>query len=203
MPRIRFVAALAAALTLALAGVASAAVTKVTGGTTQLTVSSGALTLLTDNHITPKVLAPATLSGATVTFPISGGHLNTTNLHGVINHRGGIELSNGTKSVTLRSPTLISSSSGVSLDALVRGKTVRRCHRVGGPRHRRMICTTVVRYHTARIARVTNLKLTNGTATGTVNITQFTANAINALAGKNVATAGAVLGTATVKPTLA
>ncbi len=201
MPRFRIVAALAAATTLALAGVASAAVTKVTGGTTQITVSSSAVALLAGNQITPKALAPATVSGATIAFPISGGHLNAKN-YGVINHRGGLALSKGTKTLTLRSPTLISTRAGVSLFALVRGQTVRRCHRVGGPRHRRLTCTTVVRYHSDRIARVTDVKVTNGTATGTVNITQFTANAINALAGKDVATSGTVLGTATIKPTL-
>jgi hypothetical protein len=40
------------------------------------------------------------------------------------------------------------------------------------------------------------------TATGTLQTTAFTAKAINSLAGKNVAAAGAMLGTATIAPTL-
>ena len=40
------------------------------------------------------------------------------------------------------------------------------------------------------------------TATGTVNITAFTARAVNRLAGKHVVSAGAVLGTASTTPTL-
>jgi hypothetical protein len=47
------------------------------------------------------------------------------------------------------------------------------------------------------------MSLGNGTATGTINITQFTANVINRLAGKSVITAGTAIGTATITPTLA
>jgi hypothetical protein len=188
---------------IAFAGVASAAVTKVTGGSTQLVVSDTALALLTNNHTTPSALAPASLSGATLTFPISGGRLNTASLRGIVNHRGGLELTNGTATVSLRRPTIVSNRAGVSLYALVRGRVVRRCQRIGGHVHRHLVCDTTVRYHTARIARVTALSVSNGTATGTINITQFTASVINRLAGKSVITAGTAIGTATITPTLA
>ncbi|MGZ6617382.1 MAG: hypothetical protein ACXVFQ_23535, partial [Solirubrobacteraceae bacterium] len=62
-------------------------------------------------------------------------------------------------------------------------------------------CVTVVRWHTAKIAKVTNVKVTGTTASGTVTITDATAKLINKLAGKSVVSAGAVLGTATVSPT--
>jgi hypothetical protein len=202
MPRIRMVVAVAAALALAGAGVATAAVTKVTGGTTQITVSSAAQTLLSDNHIAASVIAPATQSGATITFPIAGGRLNAKNLHGAIVHRGGIRFSNGTATVSLRAPTIISKGSGASLYALVRGKTVLHCRRAGVLRHRHVVCTSVVRYRSARLARITKVQVSGSTATGTVAITQVTADAINRLAGKNVAAAGDVLGTVTVTPTL-
>ena len=202
MPRIRTVAAVAVALALGVAGVATAAVTKVTGGSTQIRVSSAAQTLLTSNHISTSVLAPATQSGATITFPIATGRLNTKNLHGTIVHKGGIQLSNGTATVTLRAPTLISSRAGASLYALVRGKTVLRCAHAGVLHRRHVVCTSVVRWRTARVARITNVQVSGSTATGTVTITTVTADAINRLAGKDVAAAGDVLGTATVTPTL-
>jgi hypothetical protein len=202
MSRIRIVAALAATLSLAGASVAQAASSHITGGTTQITASSAAATLLANNHITVTPIAPATASGATFTFPISGGTLNPTTLHGVIFHKGGLTVSNGTKSVSLRRPTLVSSKAGVSIYALVRGRVERSCHRLG--RHGlRLRCHVIVRLNTARIARVTNASVSGGKATGTVNITAFTADLINRLAGKKVATAGDVLGTGTVAPTLA
>jgi hypothetical protein len=201
MSRVRIVTATAVAVSLAFASVALAAGSKVTGGSTNVTASSGAVTLLTNNHITVTPLAPATASGATFTFPITGGKLNTKTLRGVIRHGGGLALSNGVKKITLRRPTIVSTKHGVVLDALVRGRSQRVCHRSGN-HHFTKHCVIIIRVVTARIARVTGLSVNNGTATGTVNITAFTASAINRLAGKHVASAGAVLGTASTTPTL-
>jgi hypothetical protein len=69
------------------------------------------------------------------------------------------------------------------------------------PNHRRTHVRRV-RHHVARIATVTDVKVTGGSATGTVNITAATAGLVNLLAGKHVVSAGQVLGTATVTPTL-
>ena len=52
MTRIMKLVALTAVLSLVLAGVALAAFTKVTGGTTTLTASDAAAKVLSDNHIT-------------------------------------------------------------------------------------------------------------------------------------------------------
>ena len=189
------------AFALVLPGVASAASTKVTGGTTQITASDAAAKLLSDNHITVAPLSPATAAGTTFTFPIAGGSVNTKTLHGVIRHKGGLSLSNGTQTVNLRQPTVTSTKQGVSIYALVRGRTIRVCHRAGRF-HLHARCVTIVRWHTARIAKVTDVKVTGTTASGTVKITETTAKLINKLAGKSVVSAGAVLGTATVAPTL-
>ena len=201
MNRIRAIALASTAFALVVPGVASAAQTKVTGGTTQVTASAAAAKLLSDNSITVKALSPATASGTTFTFPIAGGFVNTKTLHGVIRHKGGLSLSNGKQTVALRQPTVTSTKQGVSLYALVRGRTIRVCHRVGRF-HLRARCVTVVRWHTARIAKVTDVQVNGTTATGTVNITDATAKLINKLAGKSVVSAGAVLGTATISPTL-
>jgi hypothetical protein len=199
MSRFRMLIAITAVAALTFTSFAVAAVTKVTGGTTQITVSSAVSGALSANHITVAALAPATASGTTFTFPISRGHLNTQNLRGVIVHNGGLSLSNGTKTVRLRKPTIVSTKSGVSLFALVRGRTVRSCHHVAKHRVR---CVSVTRTVTERIARVTGVKTTSSSATGNVDLTAFSARAINALAGKKIASAGTTIGTATVTPKL-
>jgi hypothetical protein len=197
MTRTRTIAALASAATLAVPGVASAA--KVTGGTTQITASADAAKVLSDNHITVTPLAPATASGTTFTFPIAGGELNKS-LHGFIRHNGGISLTNGSKTVNLRKPEIVSTKRGVSMLALVRRPPVRVCHVRRHPR--RIRCVSVARFRTERIATVSDVKVSNGTATGTVHISAATAGLVNLLAGKHVVSAGDVLGTATTTPTV-
>lgn len=201
MSRILKVAALTAVLALAFAGIALAAFTKVTGGTTTITASTAATSLLAANHITVSPLAPATASGSSVTFPISGGRLNLKTDRGVIRHKGGISLSNGTKTVRLRNPVIVSDRHGVSVWAVVRGHVSHICRHVGA-HGVRVHCIIVAKLRTARIARVSNVSVANGKATGTVHITAFTARVVNRLAGKHVVSAGAVLGSATVAPTV-
>ncbi len=146
-------------------------------------------------------LAPTSASGTTFTFPITGGRFNTSTLRGFIRHSGGLSLSNGNKQVTLRRPTVVSTKHGVVLDALGRGRSHRVCHVVGNHQFSKR-CLVVTRLVTARIARITDAGISNGTAAGTVNISAFTARAVNRLAGKHVVSAGAVLGTARTAPTL-
>jgi hypothetical protein len=68
--------------------------------------------------------------------------------------------------------------------------------------HAHFKCVRIVRWTTVRVARVTDVTVADGQASGTVKITAFTAHLINRLAGKKVAAPGDVLGTATVAPTL-
>lgn len=202
MSRVRIAAAAVAAVaSLAFAGSALANGSKVTGGSTKVTASAAAAALLTSNHITVAPLAPTTASGTAFTFPITGGKFNTNTLRGLIRHGGGLSLSNGTRQVTLRRPTVVSTKHGVVLDALVRGPSHGVCHVVGKHQFKKR-CLVVTRLVTARIARITDASISNGTATGTVNISAFTAREVNRLAGKHVVSAGAVLGTASTTPTL-
>jgi hypothetical protein len=201
MSRVRKTAALAAVVTLVPAGVALASVTRVTGGSTQVTVSAAAAKVLSDNHVTVTPVAPATAASQTFTFPIAGGALNAK-LHGFIRQQGGLSVSNGTKTVTLRKLTIISTKHGATIDALVRGRVAHVCRRFGS-HHLRLRCLVVTRPVTVRIARLTNVQVSsNNTATATVNVTAFSAAVVNRLAGKHVVTAGATLGTATISPTL-
>ena len=199
MPRVRYVAVLAAVLALAVAGVASAATAaRVTGGTTKVTLSAAALSALTANKITARVVKPAKVTGATVTFPITGGRLNTKTLIGVIRHSGGIAFVKGKNALALLRPTISSTKAGVSLSALVIKGHVRRCHKVHGKR----VCKVIVTYTSVRVANVTGVKLSNGKVTGTLKLTAAAAAALNKVAGKKVFAAGVVLGTAVVAPTL-
>jgi hypothetical protein len=200
MARIRMLVALTAAAALAVPSAAAAAVSQVTGGTTQVTISSTVASALTADHLTVTPLAPATVSGSTFTFPIARGHLNK-NLRGVIYHRGGLAISNGTLTVRLRRLTLVSDRGGVFLRSLVAGPTTRTCH-VHGRHHQRLRCVTRTRLVTKRIATLTDVTVSGTTATANVTLTAAAAKEINVLAGKSIASAGTVLGTATVTPQL-
>jgi hypothetical protein len=192
MSRTRSFAVLTAVAALAMPGSALAAGSKVTGGTTQLAISQAASNALSANHLTVAPLAPATASGSTFSFPIVRGHLQMKNRHGVIQHRGGFTISNGTRTVGVRHPTLVSNKNGVSLFGLVRVRNAGKCRH--HPRH----CLVL---RARRVARVTGAQVQGGSATGTVRLTKFSAGAINRLAGKTVAKVGTAIGNITITPT--
>lgn len=199
MSAFRKLAVITAVLSLAITGVALAAYSKVTGGTTKITLSSAVTSALSANHLTVTPISPATASGATFTFPIAGGRLDTTTLHGKIRSKGGVTVSNGTQSGTLRQLTVVSNKSGASLWALVRGKTHRVCT---VRRHHKVRCVTVSVARSERVATLSDVKVSGSSATATVNLTKASATMINKLAGKQIAKAGDALGTGTIAPTL-
>ncbi len=199
MSRLKYALALAAVASVAFASVALAAMTKVTGGTTTVTASDAAATLLANNHITVTPVTPATASGTTFTFPIAGGRINVKNFHGIIRHNGSLILSNGTKSVTLRNLTLSSDSLGSWLWATIRDKSQTVCTRT---HHHIKRCVTLAHVYAARVARVTDGTVSGMKASGTLKLTVLSAALVNRLAGKKVVHAGDVLGTGTVAPTI-
>ena len=196
MSRNRILAVLAVVASLALASVALAA--KVTGGTSTVTLSSAATQLLSTNHLTVAPVAPATASGSTLTFPITGGRLNK-NLHGHIVHSGGVSISNGTDTITLRHLVLYSNKSGVSLFASIPSKAKKHTCVAHGKHG--ADCKVVAHYRVARVAKITGVTVSSTSATGTVDLTRVSAAAINKLAGQQVVKAGDPLGTITVTPT--
>jgi hypothetical protein len=183
MSRVRIAATLAVVLSLAVTSIAFAASSKVTGGTSQITATSQAAAVLASNHIAVTALAPATQSGATFTFPIAGGRINPTTFRGVIRSKGGLSISNGTSTFRVRGFTSVSDRHGGWLFALVR--------RVGA-RH----------WQPELFARFTNISVSGGTATATAHLTRASARLLNKLAGRHIVSAGNVIGTSKVSPTL-
>jgi hypothetical protein len=185
MTRIRTIAAFAVMVALlALPSVAGAI--KIKSGNLQLTVTPAATNALSANHLTLAPLAPATVNGSTWTFPSSHGRIRKTNFHGAIAQRGGFTITNGTKTIHVREPILVSRSSGVDLFAFFRypWKKIRS--------HGRVVSAPVA---LRRVGNVRNVKLHNGTATGTLRLSQFAANGLNILAGKKFAHRGTAIGT--------
>jgi hypothetical protein len=208
MSRIRKVLILVGVLTLVPAGAALAASlshrsghAKVTGGSGQLTVSSSTAQLLSSNGIATKAVTPASQSGETFTLPVKHGRLNAKTGHGTVHLAGGIALSNGSSTVHLRGLTIVSDKRGVSLRAL----TVNRWHRcrLAGHRHRHAVCHSHLGAGIVRIATVSNPTISASGISGTLNITQRTADLVNRLAGKTIIQAGAVLGTVSTSLTFA
>jgi len=58
----------------------------ISGGQTLVTLDPGFISLLTSNSLVPSAIAPATLSGAVATFPITGG--STSGGNAIIDHSG-------------------------------------------------------------------------------------------------------------------
>jgi hypothetical protein len=208
-------AVLTVAASLAFSGIAAAATTKITGGTTTITMSTAASNALAANKLTVTPIAPATESGPAFSFPITGGRLNKK-LHGFVRDSGGFAISNGTKTVRLRRPTIVSRGHLVTLWAFVRSAAATKCAPVGKARlaHRGLRkgrhglgkvrvkhCATVFRTSRRRIARITNVTVSGGTATGTVNLTAFSAHALNALAGNKLVQPRTAIGTISITPT--
>lgn len=209
MHRIRFVAALAAVLALVVssAALAASSFTKVTGGTTTVTLNSAAATALQNAHLTATPVAPATASGSTFTFPIAGGRINPTTLHGYIVHRGAITISNATTSATtsatIRHLTILAGGKTAGLFGAIRRSAHERCHLAGRRHHRHLVCRTVVRWTPIKLAKITGVTLSGSSATGQAQLTGAAARLLDRLSGGSTFQAGQVIGTVTVSPTLA
>lgn len=197
MSRIRLALVLAAIASLVIA--ASAFAAKVTGGTTTITPSSATTALLSANHITVTPLAPATSSSGALTFPITHGQLDVKTLHGRLILSGGLKLSNGTKTVDVRRLEITSTKRGAYVWGLVRHQSHRACAALR--RHpRRAVCHVVTRLKYVRLAKISSGSVSGSTFTGTLTITQTTANVIDRLAGSKVVAGGATLGTISIAP---
>jgi hypothetical protein len=179
--RFRLIVALAAALALSLSAVASAA--RITGGATTITPSAAATKLLSDNGITVTALRPATLANGAATLPIRRGHVRLKAMRGLVRHKGGVALSDGSTTFKLRRPAVVLRKHHAFIVAAVR--------RNDRP------------WHIRRVARLSDLQRTGTTATATVHLTRVSAKAVNALAGKHVVNPGAVLGTGSSTVTVA
>jgi hypothetical protein len=148
---------------------------------TSLEVDAGALAALTSLGIAPGVIAPATLTGTTAAFPISGGRVKLDLTAGTIRHQGGISLTKGSTVVRLESfdvrlgasPQLFASINGGAQKAAILDLDLTGV-------------TPQVSGRTVTLAGVT------------AKLTQGAADALNAAFGTTAFSAGLVLGRATV-----
>ena len=74
------------------------------GGTTELTLSSGFVQAAGQLGVSLLPNSPATADGGVVSFPVSGGALDSLNARGEIAHRGGLTLLRGVTRVDLLEP---------------------------------------------------------------------------------------------------
>lgn len=197
MSRIYRVTALAAVLSITCCAPALASFSHVSGGTTQITLTSAAASKLAANHLSLTPLAPGTVSGSTFSFSISRGFLDTKTLRGKLHQAGGLQIFNGTRTVRMRRLELVSNRRGASLSALFRTRTRRVCAR---PPSRHHPCAHVSRFVRKRIARLTGVVISSGTASGKLRLTKFAAGVVNRLAGKRITRQGALIATITVTP---
>jgi hypothetical protein len=119
------VAILAAALVamLAIAPLASAAPDPIKSGTTTLTINSGFNKKAGKAGIEIAAVKPSKLKGTKATFAVTGGEIEPTTGAGTVTHSGGLKVSWGKKSVTLKSITI--DTKGKSVSAKIGGKTVK------------------------------------------------------------------------------
>ncbi len=195
MRRIRYVAALVAAFALTVSAVALAATStvKVTGGTTKVTLSSGATSALSAAHLTAAAIAPATMSGSTATFPIAKGHINSKD-RGVIYQKGGFSVSNGTTTRDVRDLTIVANGKTAGLYGVTRTGDRRVCAR----RARRRVCFTRSVFSLVKLANITGVTVSGTTATGTAKLTSEAAHLLNKLSSSHTFAAGQVIGSVTV-----
>jgi hypothetical protein len=109
---------------LAIASVASAATPNpISSGTTTLTINAKVLKSAKKAGIKITAVKPAKIKGSKAIFAVTGGEIEATTGAGTITHSGGLKITWGKKSVTLKSFTV--STSGKSLSAKIGGKTVK------------------------------------------------------------------------------
>ncbi len=179
------------AATVSLAAVAAPAQAKVvhqpkifhvTGTQTTITPSAPAKQFLSNHHITVTALGPATISSGSLTLPISGGFVTKSGKAGLLRHTGGVEFSNGSRSVALRHVVLVGGAHRGLLTA-----------RVGGH--------LIVLAQLIDITRTVSGK--SGTLSGELTLSSAAAHRINRLFGKHLVSAGADLGSLTSSVTVA
>jgi hypothetical protein len=120
------VAIVAAALIamLVIVPIASAATPNpIASGTTTLTINAKVLKSAKKAGIKITAVKPAKIKGSKATFTVTGGEIEAATGAGSVTHSGGLKITWGKKSVTLKSLTV--STAGKSLSAKIGGKTVK------------------------------------------------------------------------------
>ncbi len=158
---------------------------KLDGNQTTLTLSAPVSQALADKGVTISPLGKATAGDAgSVVLPITGGRINPTNLRGFVRHAGGVKLTKGDRSLSLRRFKIVSTKRGAYLALHVKAR--RRGH------GRKLVL--------ARLAGVQRSEA-NGVTTVTANLrlTKRAAKLIRNRFGVAAARKGALLGTVKVE----
>jgi hypothetical protein len=148
----------------------------ITGKQTTITPSSQVAQVLTDNGVSVSAVGPATLSGGTLTLPITGGRATRSGRRGVVRHAGGVEFTKGKRHLALRHFVL-----------------------AGNINHPRLAARAAGRWIV--LARLSNAQhSTSGntvTLSGELLLSRRAAHAIDRRIGKQVVSAGSDLGSLT------
>jgi hypothetical protein len=119
------VAIVAAALVsmLAIAPLASAASDPISSGSTTLTINNGFSKKAKNGGIKITAVKPSKMKGAKATFAVTGGAIEPTTGAGTVTHSGGLKVTWGKKSVTVKNLRI--DTKGKSISARVGGMTVK------------------------------------------------------------------------------
>jgi hypothetical protein len=135
---------------LVIAPLASAATSDpISSGTTTLTINSALSKKAKKAGIKVTAVKPTKIKGTKTTFPVTGGEVEMPTGAGFVTHSGGLKITWGKKSVTLKGLTV--STTAKSLSAKIGGKTVKVASLTG---------TTVARLGFGASITAKKLKLT-------------------------------------------
>ena len=172
---------------------------KLDGNQTTLALSAPVSQALADNGVTVSLLGKATAGEAgSVVLPITGGRMNPQNLRGFVRHAGGVKLTKGDRSLSLRHVTIVSNKRGAYLAVRVsnrRGKAKaagRRGHKRG--RGRNLVLARLAGVQRSEAGGVT-------TVTANLRLTKRAAKLIRNRFGVAAAQKGTLLGTVKVEAT--
>src|ERR1700748_2302886 len=129
----------------------------IASGTTTLTINAKVLKSAKKAGIKITAVKPATIKGSKAPFTVTGGEIEAATGAGSVTHSGGLKITWGKKSVTLKSLTV--STAGKSLSAKIGGKTVKIASLAG--------------------VSSTRLGFGNGITAKKVKLTSAAANALN------------------------
>jgi hypothetical protein len=177
----RIVALVGMTVTLAAVSAASAQAKAVTGEQSTITPSLGVTHFFAAHHITVSPVGPATISGGSLTLPIVGGTVKVSQRTGRLIMAGGLRLTRNGQSITLRAFVATRDGSKNAVTAKVGQVRFTVAHATG--------------VHVAISGKT-------GTITGELKLSAVAARAINQLAGHQVVSPGANLGSFTSSVTV-
>lgn len=134
---------------LVIAPLASAASDPISSGTTTLTINKAVNKKAKKAGIKITAVKPTKIKGTKATFAVTGGEVEMTTGAGTVTHSGGLKITWGKKSVTLKSLTV--NTTAKSLTAKIGGKTIKVASLTG---------TSVARLGFGASLSVKKLKLT-------------------------------------------